>query len=36
MTNHQWTHYTLARAYSRGIITANQLDGLLKLYRGLK
>jgi hypothetical protein len=36
MTNHQWTHYTLTRAYSRGIITATQLDGLLKLYRGLK
>jgi hypothetical protein len=36
MTNNQWTHYTLTRAYARGIITAQQLAGFLTLYKGLK
>jgi hypothetical protein len=36
MTNQQWTHHTLAKAYGRGIITASQLRELLALYRGMK
>ena len=36
MTNQQWTHYTLARAYGRGIMTAQQVAEFIALYRGLK
>lgn len=36
MTAHQWTHYTLARAYARGILSAQQVAQFLTLYKGLK
>jgi len=36
MTNNQWTHYTLARAYGKGIITAQQVAEIIAIYRGLK
>jgi len=36
MTNHQWTHRTLVRAYAQGIITAQQLADIVVIYRGLK
>ena len=36
MTNNQWTHYTLTRAYARGILTAQQVAEFITLYRGLK
>lgn len=36
MTNTNWTHYTLARAYARGILSAQQVAEFIALYRGLK
>jgi len=36
MTNHQWTHYTLARAYARGFLSAQQVAQFIALYKGLK
>jgi hypothetical protein len=36
MTREQWTHYTLMRAYGKGILTAQQVADFLTLYRGLK
>jgi hypothetical protein len=36
MTNNQWTHYTLARAYARGILSAQQVAEFLTIYKGLK
>jgi hypothetical protein len=36
MTAHNWTHYTLARAYARGILTAQQMAQIIALYKGLK
>ena len=36
MTNHQWIHHVLVKAYGREIITAQQVAELLALYRGLK
>lgn len=36
MTNNQWTHYTLAKAYGKGVITGKQLADILTLYKGLK
>ena len=36
MTNHQWTHYTLTRAYARGILSAQQVAEFIALFRGLK
>jgi hypothetical protein len=36
MTNQQWTHYTLMRAYGKGILTATQVREFLSLYRGMK
>jgi hypothetical protein len=36
MTNHQWTHKTLATAYARGILTAQQVAEFIAIYRGLK
>lgn len=36
MTNHQWTHYALARAYAKGILTAQQVAEFIAIYRGLK
>jgi hypothetical protein len=36
MTNHQWTHRTLARAYAKGILSAQQVAEFIALYRGMK
>jgi len=36
MTSNQWTHYTLTRAYARGILSAQQVAEFIALYRGLK
>jgi hypothetical protein len=36
MTREQWTHYTLARAYARGVLTAQQVADFIALYRGMK
>jgi hypothetical protein len=36
MTNNQWTHKTLATAYARGILTAQQVAQFIALYRGFK
>jgi hypothetical protein len=36
MTREQWTHYTLTRAYARGVLTAKQVAEFIALYRGLK
>ena len=36
MTAHNLTHYTLARAYARGILSAQQVAQFIALYKGLK
>jgi len=36
MTQNNWTHYTLARAYARGILSAQQIAQFIALYKGLK
>jgi hypothetical protein len=36
MTQNNWTHYTLARAYARGILSAQQVAQFIALYKGLK
>jgi hypothetical protein len=36
MNREQWTHYTLARAYARGILSAQQVAQFIALYKGLK
>jgi hypothetical protein len=36
MTAHNLTHYTLARVYARGILSAQQVAEFLTIYKGLK
>jgi hypothetical protein len=36
MTSYQRFHYSLTRAYGRGILTGQQLAELISIYRGLK
>ena len=36
MTHYQRAHYTLTIAFARGIIDGEQLDQLLKIYKGEK
>ena len=36
MTSYQRFHYSLTRAYGKGIITAQQVAEMVAIYRGLK
>jgi hypothetical protein len=36
MSNYQRFHYSLTRAYGKGIITAQQVAEMIAIYRGLK
>ena len=36
MTQTQRFHYTLTRAYGRGLVSAQQLAELVAIYRGFK
>jgi hypothetical protein len=36
MTQEQRFHYSLTRAYGKGLISAQQIADLVAIYRGLK